>query len=316
MPRAYLIYNPVAGRYSSRMLVERAVKVFAREGWDVSVNQSLSGRQITQAARDAAEEGVEVFIVVGGDGSMNCAAAGLINSNTALGVLPAGTSNVWAQELHMDAPGWTHWDALGECSQQLINGNIHTVDVGICNGLPFLLWVGFGLDGYIVNHIEPRPRWKKILSILHYGTSAVWYARNWKGSEFHILVDGSEIAGHYLMVLVSNISLYAGGIIQLPTECFLDDGVMDLWLVEGDRMADTVHSAWDLLSQRSQHSQNIHRISFSKLNLVSEMPVYGQIDGEPIKQVGRMDVHVQPRALRVLVPQKVSENLFQAEPII
>lgn len=312
MPQAYLVYNPAAGRFPSRILAERAANLFCRGGWDIRLEQSLTGDHITGLARKAASEGQDAFIVVGGDGSLHYAIAGLIGSNTALGVLPAGTANVWAQEICCDTLSWTRWAALEECARQISRGNIHLVDVGFCNHQPFLLWAGAGLDGYIVHNIEPRNRWKKSFSILHYGASAVWYASQWHGVNFEIEVDGNRMDGHFLLVLASNVNLYAGGIIQFKPDRSLDDGVMDLWLIEGDNMGDTLQRAWDLLTGRLDQSRQITRLSFNHLSLQSDAPIFIQLDGEPVPATTRIEIQVKSRMLRVMVPRDASQRLFDA----
>jgi diacylglycerol kinase (ATP) len=99
MPTGILAYNPAAGRFPSRLLAGRAAKVLRASGWDISVKQSSNGAHITRLARQAAEDHLDAMFMAGGDGSINRAVAGLAGSETALGVLPAGTSNVFAQEL-------------------------------------------------------------------------------------------------------------------------------------------------------------------------------------------------------------------------
>jgi diacylglycerol kinase (ATP) len=315
MPRAYLVYNPAAGRYPSRILAERAAALFYRDGWNIRMEQSQTGEHITRLARKAAAEGYDAFIVIGGDGSLNHAAAGLAGTATALGILPAGTANVWAQEICCHTLSWTRWDALEECARQISRGNVHLVDLGYCNQQPFLLWAGAGLDGYIVHNIEPRNRWKKSFAFLHYGASAVWYASRFHGSNIKILADGNEISGHYLLVLASNIHLYAGGMIQLMPDCPVDDGKMDLWLLEGDHLGDTLQRAWDLLTNRSDHSAQITRLPFQHLILESDNPIYVQLDGEPGPPTNKMEIQVKSRALRVMVPQEASQRLFKMSAI-
>ena len=83
MPRAYLVYNPVAGRYPSWLLVERALKLFAYYGWDIHLEPSRSGEHVTRLAFQAVDEGMDALFVVGGDGTINNALTGLLNSETA-----------------------------------------------------------------------------------------------------------------------------------------------------------------------------------------------------------------------------------------
>jgi diacylglycerol kinase family enzyme len=87
MLRGDLIYNPSAGRFPSGMLAERAANVLRGYGWEIDLYQTDNGHHITSLAQRAAEQGRDGLFVVGGDGSVNLAARGLIGSQTALGVL-------------------------------------------------------------------------------------------------------------------------------------------------------------------------------------------------------------------------------------
>ena len=185
----------------------------------------------------------------------------------------------------------------------------------MCGERPFLLWAGVGLDGYIVHRIEPRSRWAKNLAVLHYGASAIWYASQWHGMNIQIEADGQTIGGHYLMVLASNINLYAGGILHLSEENHLDDGLMELWLLEGASMGDTIQRAWDLTAGQKDHSEQIRKLTFRNLILESDSPIYVQLDGEPWPTVGRVEVQVKPKALRVLVPESLPPGIFRSDPI-
>src|SRR3972149_7161056 len=156
MPSALLVYNPVAGRYPSRLLTERAASLVQKHGWQIQIETSRGGKHITQLAHQAAAEKFDAFYVVGGDGSLGHALPGLIGTETALGVLPAGTSNVWAQEIGLPGLTWTRLMALEESARQLGQAPGGGGDVGLCNQVPFLLWAGVGLDAFVVHHIEPR----------------------------------------------------------------------------------------------------------------------------------------------------------------
>src|SRR5512134_2597039 len=130
MRKALLIYNPVAGRYPSRLLTERAATVFQKMDWQVEIETTHEGGDITRLARQAAEAGLDALFIVGGDGSVNRALPGLLGSHTALGVLPAGTANVWAQELGLPGLTWTRLMALEESAIRQVEPLVVEVDVG------------------------------------------------------------------------------------------------------------------------------------------------------------------------------------------
>ena len=313
MPRAYLSYNPVAGRFPSLMLVERAAEHLRAQGWKIHIEQTLDGEHITQLARQAAREGVDAFFVVGGDGSLNQAIGGLIGSQTALGVLPAGTANVWAQELGLTSLNWTRRMALEESAQRLSRAQPRLVDIGLCNKHPFLLWAGVGLDAFIVHRIEPRSRWEKHFAVAQYTASAIWNAGFWRGMNLRVDVDNRTIRGHFLLGVVNNIHLYAGGLAQLSPDVRLDDGLMDLWLFKGETLGDTVQIAWELLSGNHLQSDQVERIPFQSLRLDSDSPMYMQVDGEPLETKNGVEIEVRPQALWVLVPEQTPQPLFVSQ---
>lgn len=310
--RGLIIYNPTAGRFPSRLLCERAAKVLEENGWLIFLEQSCSGMHITELASTAAGDGLDALFVAGGDGSINYALGGIMGSGTALGVLPCGTANVWAQELGLPGLTWTRWAALEESAHKLANARAERVDIGVCNGRPFLLWAGIGLDAFIVHRIEPRNPLEKNFAFIQYAASLIWNASYWHGVNIRVEIEGKKISGHFLLALVSNVHLYAGGLAQLSPNAKLDDCKMDLWLFEGETLGDTVQHALELLSGGHTQSSRVHFSPFEKLRMVSESPTYVQVDGEPCNVGGEVNISVQSAQLSVLIPNEIPHQLFSA----
>jgi diacylglycerol kinase (ATP) len=313
MPDAYVVYNPAAGRYPSQLLTERAIRVLRAGGWNLRLEQTHSGAHITQLARQASQEKMDAFFVVGGDGSINRAVAGLTGTDTALGVLPAGTANVWAQELGLPGLTWTRWMALEESARRLADARVRKVDLGICNQRQFLLWAGIGLDAFIVHRLEPRRRWEKHFAVVQYAASAIYNASFWRGINLRVCVDQKDISGNFLLAVVSNIHLYAGGYAELSPDARLNDGLMDLWLFKGETLGDTVQFAWELLSGRHRESEQVEHFAFQNLHVESDSPLYLQVDGEALNVESGVNIQVQRRELKVLVPDKTPHALFVSE---
>ena len=310
MPNAYVIYNPIAGRYPSWILTERAIHLLRAEGWNIQLEPSRSAEHLAGLARQAVAEAVDVLFVVGGDGSLNNTLPALMNSQTALGVLPAGTANVWAQELGLPGLTWTRIMALEESARMLAHGQIRSIDIGLCNQRPFLLWSGIGLDAFIVHRIEPRQRWEKHFAVVHYMASAIWNASFWRGIDLEVEVDGQTIGDRYLLAVVNNIHLYAGGYAQLSPNARLDDGQMDLWLFKGETLGDTVQRVLELLSGNHKKSDQVTLVPFKSLVLKSKSNLFVQVDGEPVALHQPLEIQVRPKALRVLVPDQTPHQLF------
>ncbi len=313
MPKAYLVFNPAAGRFPSHMLTERAAEVLRHQGWDISLRKTDGGSHITELARKAVDQNMDAFFLAGGDGSINYAVTGLMNSETPLGVLPAGTANVWSKELGLPVLTWTRLMALEESARELVDANVHRVDVGICNGTPFLLWAGIGLDAFIVHRIEPRSRWEKHFAVAHYGSIALQQASKWTGIQLNVTVDNRTLSGRFILGVVSNVHLYAGGYVKISPFACLDDGKMDLWLFIGETMIETLRHAFDLWSGRHMNSDQVQCIPFRKLKMSSSSALHVQVDGEPISSNEVVTIEVQPKALQVLVPKNAPKALFKED---
>ena len=309
-----LVYNPVAGRYPSRMLTEQAAKVLEGYGWQVDIETTRDGSQIPLLAQQAVQDHKDSIIIVGGDGSLNQALPSLVGTDTALGVLPAGTSNVWAQELGLPGLSWTRWKALEESAHRLAKGDVRRVDVGICNERFFLLWSGIGIDAFIVHRIEPRKQWEKNFTLVRYGASVVWSASHWQGVDIRILADGLQVEGKFMLVEVSNIRLYAGGLAKLSPQAKLDDGLMELWLFDGESVNDVLQQAWSLWSGRHVESDRVKFVQFSQIVLESDTLIYLQMDGEPEFGGQQVAISVLPRKLKVMVPDQAPSSLFLSQP--
>ncbi|MCD6400847.1 MAG: hypothetical protein J7L73_02855, partial [Anaerolineales bacterium] len=285
--------------------------VLKENGWKIELIKTSGGPNITNLAKQAVQMKVDTLFIAGGDGSIGYAVAGLAGSNTALAVLPAGTANVWAQELGLPGLSWTNLTALEETARILSRGVVKNVDVGICNGFPFLLWAGIGLDALIVHHIEPRSRLEKHFAIAQYAAQAVRSASFWRGMNLKIVADGEQISGRYVVAITSNIHLYAGGIAKISPGACLNDGEMDLWLFAGDTIQETIKHVWNLLSGKHVNSQDVRKVSFRELCLEADSQLYLQHDGEPMDVEHKVEIFVKPEALRVLIPSEAPRILFK-----
>jgi len=167
---------------------------------------------------------MDAVFIAGGDGTINRAISGLIGSQTALAVLPTGTANVWAKELGLPVLTWGNWLAFDESARRLVDGVIRVVDVGFCANTPFLLWASVGLDACVVHQLEPRKRWEKYFAVPKYAAVTVREAYSWPGMDLRIKIENETIHGQYLLAVVTNIHLYAGGLAELSPEARIDDG--------------------------------------------------------------------------------------------
>ncbi len=309
MRKGLLLYNPAAGRYPVRRSVRSIVLPLKEAGWNIDIAETLSGTHATQTAHQAASEKYDAVFAIGGDGTVGQVASGLVNTETALAVLPAGTTNVWAIEQGQKPFSWFNPWALRDNAKLLANVEPQYVDVGVCNERPFLLWAGVGLDAQTIHKIEPRHRFFKHISVPHFFATTVWEATFWHGLDLRIYTDGNLVEGHYLVAVATNIRHYAGGMSVLSPNALLDDNEMDLWLLSGNNVADALRHFFELTSGRHLNSEYARRLPFHTARVEADAPFAIQVDGDPMLGGHRTDITIQHRALKVLMPEKALQLL-------
>lgn len=303
MRKGLLLYNPAAGRFPVQRFVRGALQPLQEAGWNMEIAETLSGTHATQTAHQAASEKYDAVFAIGGDGTVGQVASGLLNTETALGVLPAGTTNVWALEQGQRPLSWFNWDALTKNAKLLAKVNPQQVDVGFCNDVPFLLWAGVGLDAHTIRKIEPRPRFIKHISVPHFFATTVWEATFWHGLDLRVYTDGQLVEGHYLVAVATNIRHYVGGMSTLSPNALLDDNEMDMWLLSGNNVADALRHFFDLVVGRHLSSDQARRLPFHSARVESDASFAIQVDGDPMLGGRRAEIAIKHRALNVLMPE-------------
>ncbi|MBI2332069.1 MAG: hypothetical protein HYU84_07925, partial [Chloroflexi bacterium] len=301
--KGLLLYNPAAGRFPVRRYVRGIIKPLEDAGWKIDIAETLSGTHAIQTAHQAAREKYDAVFAIGGDGTVGQVASGLVHTETALGVLPAGTTNVWAQEQGQKPFNWLQPGSLRENARLLANVEPQYVDVGDCNDHPFLLWAGIGLDAQTISKIEPRPRYFKYISVPHFFVTTVWEATFWQGLDLRVHAEGSLVEGRILVAVATNIRHYAGGMSLISPNAFLDDGEMDLWLLSGDNVADAFRHFFDLLAGRHLTSDQARCIPFRNVTIESAANFSIQVDGDPMLGSHKAEIKVRHRALKILMPE-------------
>ncbi|HEX8991773.1 MAG TPA: diacylglycerol kinase family protein [Anaerolineales bacterium] len=302
MRQALLLYNPAAGRMPIEPFIGGIIRPLRSAGWKIEVVETISGRDATRMAHQAAVEKYDGVFAIGGDGTVGQVATGLINTETALAVLPGGTMNVWAGELGLPSFDLLHMGALRQNARLLARAPVFRVDVGTCNRRPFLLWAGCGLDAQVIRQLEPRPRIEKYIAVPRFFAASVWTAAVWHGMNLRVWNGDQSVQGHFLLAVATNIRKYAGGIAVLSPEAYIDDGEMDLWLMSGNSVADALRHFFDLLAGRHLTSDEARKLPFSRVRIESETEFSVQMDGEPVLSTSQVDITVEKQALHVLLP--------------
>lgn len=306
--KVILIHNPVAGPWDVRRALKRIRSLLARRGWSIDFKETRKPGDARTMAQSAAQAGCDAVIVAGGDGTVNEAVNGLVGTQTALGVLPVGTGNLWARQMRISVNTITNPLRHHEVADNLTKATVRSIDVGRVNGQYFLCWAGIGLDAQVTTEMEPRPRHAKHLGTLSYIIAAVMVARDFKGVRSRIYLDGHVVRGRTILILVSNIQQY-GGLLHVSQQARIDDGLLDVFVFKGLGFSYTLRHLMTMLSRRCLQDPRIVHRQARHIKVLTEWAVPVQVDGDTIGTTP-LTLSVAPRALRVLVPSGAPSELF------
>ncbi len=290
--RAVLIYNPRAGRWRTARLVRSLQEALEQGGLHAEARATEGPGHATSLARQAAEEGVENLIAFGGDGTLREAAAGLLGSETSLGMIPGGTANVLPLSLGLP----TH---PLEAARRLARSKVFEMDVGLCGEEAFLMLASGGLDARVLRRI--RPGLKRLLGR---GAFVATTLRQWwtyPYPEIDLTADGRPLRGTFLAVC--NVPHY-GGRWRIAPQASYTDRQLELVLFRGRGRGATLGFARDLVRGRHLRRGDVDLLRVEEVEIRGPRDLALQVDGDALPPVALpATVRLAPERLRVLIPQ-------------
>lgn len=286
----------------------------------------------SKLARSAAIAGDDAVVVLGGDGTLNEAANGLAGSDTALAVLPGGSTNVFARILGLpDDP----IDAVAELLGALEGFSVEPIGLGSVNGRYFLFHCGIGFDAAVVAEVERRGPWKRWAGhpLFIYAAVTTWLrgvdrrrapltvrypddnadrdgaagaGSSDNDDEDHDDNDSAADRGFVTMILNANPYTFLGDRpLDLVPEAALDTPlaavtVNDLSL---RRLLPLVGRALGSGDVRDCQGVRV-RTDLRSAVVEADPPVPYQIDGDHLGSGRRFEIRWTPKALNLIVPQR------------
>jgi diacylglycerol kinase family enzyme len=299
-----LIVNPYATAVSRR--VRNLVVAALRSRYDVLVIDTKEPGHATQLAREAAEEGADAVITLGGDGTVNEAANGLAGSDVPLFPLPGGSQNVYAKMLGIPA--------------DIIDATLHLlrisdawrprrVDLGRVEGRLFTFSAGAGLDASVVERVDANPKLKARWRERYYAVSAARvFLRRYivRPPRIRVEAQGSSVRGVTVIVQNGDPYTYFGERpIRVCEGIGLDDGTLSAAVLERASPVDLPTMGARLLADNLEVTDHSHASSLPGLegfdvHAVGDAPFAVQVDGDFLGRFEHVRFEAVPDALTVV----------------
>lgn len=272
MKKARIIYNPTAGREGFRKDMAIVLEQLETAGYEASAHATIGEGDATKATRKAAQDGFDVVIAVGGDGTLNEVINGLCEQDyrPKLGIIPAGTTNDFARAL--DIPR----NVEGALAV-ITTGKSMPIDIGKVNNHYFVNIAGGG-ELTEVSYEVPS-KLKTVLGQLAYFMKGIEMLPFIKPVMTKIEYDGNVIDEEIMLFLVGNTNS-VGGFEKLAPDAVIDDGYFDLLVLRKTNIAEFIRIASLALRGAHIHDENIIHAKAKHIVVTPENNMQLNIDGE------------------------------------
>ena len=282
--RIRFIINPISGTGKQKGIEEYIAKYIE----DFEIIYTHKSGDATRISKEAAKKNIDAVVVVGVDGTVNECLKGLVNTNTALGVIPCGSGNGFAYHIGMKRK-------IEQAIIQLKNTRIEQIDSCSANGAPFLNVSGIGFDAHIANLFS----YLKVRGFINY-LKIILKELSYKPQKYMIKYKGIEREITAYMISFANASQY-GNDARISPMANIQDGLIDFVIVKDFPKWRIPLFILKIVTGKVHLSKYVEIIRCKQMQ-INTSNTQLHLDGEPYKASTPVKINVLPRSLKILIP--------------
>ena len=251
----------------------------------------------TELALEAVQQQYDIVVAVGGDGSINEVADGLIGTSVQLGILPGGSGNGFAMHL-----GWGR--NVVKAIKKLNNAKSITIDTCLLNGRSFVNLAGTGFDALVAY----RAKQSTLRGLYAYTKFAILEAWSYPLETYTLIIDGKEVTKEAALVVeVANAQMFGYNFVIAP-QAKLNDGILDVLLVKKVPKWRYLFSLWRFFNQTFHKSSLVKTYAGKHIQILCDQAMPVHVDGEGYYLEKDLQFEIRPSSLQVLVPCTAQNN--------
>ena len=305
MKNIAFIINPVSGsketQNAKRKLPKLIMQTLDAEQWLPNIVFTERAGHATELAYQFARMGFDAVVAVGGDGTVNEVARGLVKGNgrmangeraTALGIIPMGSGNGFAR--HLNIP------MRAQKAIEMINHSEPIcVDYGLANNRLFVSTCGTGFDALVADNFAGSNK----RGFMTYLQSVLKEAFSYQPQTYHIVGDGLDVTHKAFLITFANANQWGYEALIAP-KASVQDGKMDIMLMSSHALLGSASLALRLFAGSIDDSHFMDTIRAKDVTLERESAAPFHIDGDPVEMEKDIHIKIVADGLRVLVEKR------------
>ncbi|MET4105151.1 diacylglycerol kinase family protein [Hymenobacter sp. UYP22] len=288
--RICFILNPTSGTNRTQDVPALLTRYATAAGANFEIQLTQRAGHATELARQAAAEGCRVVVAVGGDGTVNEVARGLLGTAAALGIVPRGSGNGLARHLHipLDLPG-----AVRRACQP----TFQRIDAGQINGRWFFCTAGLGFDA----HVSKLFAQAGTRGLSTYVKVALREYRRYRPTPVQMELENQVLLDTHCYVLAFANAAQYGNNAYIAPRADIQDGLLDVCLIDALPMLRAVRVGVGLALGTLPTSGGAAYHTSRRIRVRAAQPLGFHVDGDYVADATEFEVELEPLALEVAV---------------
>lgn len=275
------IVNPISGKGRKARIIAH----LKENGHKVVCTEYAGHAEVL--AREASER---VIVAIGGDGTVNEVARGIVGTDKELGIIPCGSGDGLALHLGISR---NYKQAL----KTILKGNVQKIDSGLINNRPFFSVCGTGFDAIVSERFAKSGK-RGLKKYVEIGLKT-W--REYAPEKYKVEIDGERFEIEASLLTIGNSSQW-GNNARIAPLADISDGVLDMTAVDRFSLIEMPTLALLLMTGRLDRNNHVH--CYRGRHIKISRPVKGpaHADGDWFSAGTELDIRILPQSLNVLIP--------------
>ena len=285
MKTVLFIVNPKAGKGRNLDLDNMARQILDSRcfKWSVAWTQYAGHAEIL-----AREADTDIVVAVGGDGTVNEVARGLVGSDKALGIIPCGSGNGLAFHCGISADP-------KKAMNLIVSGTVHQMDYGTICGHPFFCTCGVGMDAEVSSVFASGTK----RGLWSYVKDTVQQIRNYEPALYRIETESQTLELRASLITVANANQW-GNNARIAPCASTTDGVFDITIVKPFSFLAAAPLAFELFSGSIDKDRRVMSLKARKVSIVRDNPGWAHFDGDPVMLGEFVAIELFPAKLNII----------------
>ena len=294
------ILNPISGTHSKKEIPEMIERTLDHEQFDAEIRLTEYAGHASEIAKECANEGIDIVVAIGGDGTVNEVARSLVHTQTALGIIPCGSGNGLARHLCLPLDIKKAIQIINACK-------IEAFDYGVINDLPFFCTCGMGFDAFISLKFAEAGKRGPVTYLENVLKEGLVY----RPETYEVEDESGTKQYKAFLIACANASQYGNNAYIAPGAT-MQDGELDVIIMEPFNALDAPQVAADLFMKTLTNNSKIKTFRTKRLHITRSEPGAIHYDGDPIMTGKDIDVHIEPQGIRILTNPEQKEDTGEA----